>query len=142
MQSEVSLPCLGRPTTLSLLRGDVRIPPPPAPKLENQYLSAARNYFFNKFVIILYIILFIILSGVRLSSLGTAATTDLLYQPQNLRRRGGKPATNRPSYGAAYYPLYLKPVCPFANWGHAMRFTLLGCVTAGKIPVHRPLGYG
>jgi hypothetical protein len=52
----------------------------------------------------------IILSGVRLSPLGTAATTGLLYQPQmidpgsNSGRRGGKPATNRLKYGPAQYP--------------------------------------
>jgi hypothetical protein len=96
------------------------------------------------------IIFFIIIRGVRLSPLGTVATTGLLYQPQmiddgdcgavggmkigkgnlstrripvpaplcppqiphddpasNLGRRGGKPATNRLSYGAAYYLQFL-----------------------------------
>jgi hypothetical protein len=96
---------------------------------------------------------FIILSGVRLSPLGTAATTGLLYQPQmiddgdygavggmrigrgngktrrkrapaplcppqiphdqtpgsNPGRRGGKPATNSLSYGAATDSVKARP---------------------------------
>jgi hypothetical protein len=92
-----------------------------------------------------YLFTYFFLSGMRLSPLGTAATSGLLYQPQmidegdcgaigemkigrgnqstgrnlpqrhfvhhkfhmtrpglNPGRRGGKPATNRLSYGAAY----------------------------------------
>jgi hypothetical protein len=36
----------------------------------------------SEWVIIIIIIIIIVISGVRLSPLGAAATTDLLYQPQ------------------------------------------------------------